>query len=127
MELVRARIILEKTCPLPFIGFFVAQHANSVNLSLPGYVYILLDLDREHYILGGRSASVSFQFDSANIQKRPICSLYVILFSWISPRLVEADGLFSRLSDKPTPDARNVADLLVFDTVQRALNSLECL
>ena len=122
-----ARLILEKTCPLPFIGFFVARHAPTLELSLQNYSYVIIDLHREHYILAGRVDGQHFQFDSAYIQKRPICALYVILFAWISPRLQLARSLFSHLSHKPTTEDRNVADLLVFDTVQRILNSLQCL
>lgn len=128
MELAHARLILENTSPLPFIGFFVApQHAPALQLSLQNYSYVIIDPVREHYSLAGRLDGQHFQFDSAYIQKRPICALYVILFSWLSPQLQLARGLFSRLSQQPTPNDRNVTDLLICDTVQRALDSLQCL
>ena len=129
MELIRARLILEKTSPLPFIGFFVTERADRlIELSLSHYIYVIIDLEREHYSLAGRVDGQSFLFDSTNLQKRPICSLYVILLSWLSLRPLLAHSLFARLSDKRiTTNNRNVADLLIFDTVQHILKKLECL
>ena len=128
MQLLQARRILEKTSPIPFIGFFVVESADRViDLRLNRYVYVLIDLEREHYSLAGRVDGQSFRFDSAATQKRPICALSVILFSWISPRIEFARRLFAQISSDTSANGKDVSDLLIFDTVQRVIRRLECL
>ena len=123
MDLVLLEKILSQTSQLPFLGTYTF-HPNLQEIGIANCCYLLVDLIEKHYSLAGLFVNRFFHFDTIKFQKRPVCGLYTVLLSWVIPNSI-FNRQFLQSFDNPGSNNKIDFDLLVVDTVAKALRHLD--